>query len=151
MTDSYRVAPERTIELRTLMAEPLAVYLREVTIEVEPGGSLSSPTSSSPATPTRAASTRVSSASTRRDAGRDPSPSSVRPIRVVARLRSHLADLLARSEDPMAALIEHLLAPPAELAHADAWRAIDVTQEDANVAGLSMGYRTVWAGPHNLD
>jgi hypothetical protein len=142
--DSYRVVPQREIEMQTLLGTPLRVMVREVRLEVAEGFSKAE------------ADLEVAGEIYARcvvegqfgldapERGEGPDPEHARPVRIVARLRPHLAASVARAEDPMRALIDHLFTPPAALAHGDAWRALDVTQAIDEV-GVSMGYQTIWS------
>jgi hypothetical protein len=141
--DSYRAVPQREIEMQTLLGSPLRVTVREIRLEVAEGFSKAE------------ADLEVSGEIYARcvaegqfglDAparGEGPEPELGRTVRIVARLRSHLAHALTQSDDPMRALIEQMFGT-AVLAHGDAWRALDVTQSIDEV-GVSMGYQTVWS------
>lgn len=145
MIDSYRATPRCSIELRTILGSPLPAQLLEVRLQVGDEGCVAE------------ADIELAGevyARCRADGqlgldapghGPGPRPAIDRPVRIALGLRPHLAELVAREPDPMKALLEMLLAPPAGLAHADAWRALDVTQLDPDQPELRMGYRTAWA------
>jgi hypothetical protein len=141
--DTYRAVPQREIEMQTLLGSPLRVTVREIRLEVGEGFAKA------------VADLDVSGEVYARcveegqfgldapDRGEGPDPELGRTVRIVARLRSHLANALTRSDDPMHALIEQMFGS-AVLAHGDAWRALDVTQSVDEI-GVSMGYQTVWS------
>lgn len=144
--DSYRAALDLPLELRTLIGSPLPVHVRSIRVDVSGAGCVAE------------AELEVDGSAYGRcvdeghlglgapSRGPGPEPELSKPIQIVARLRAHFADLIAGAEpDPMGALLQHLFTPPAQFAHADAWRATDVTQQVDDLE-LSMGYRTVWAG-----
>lgn len=139
----YRSAPEQPLELRTLVGPPLAVLVRELRIEVgEIVMTIEAELELEGATYGRC----LDEGNFALDApgrGPGPEPELGRPVRIQVRLRPHLADLLGDQEDPMAALIDHLFATQGQLAHVDAWRALDVTQQIDDL-GVAMGYRTAW-------
>ena len=141
--DTYRAVPQREIEMQTLLGAPLRVTVREIRLEVGEGFS------------NAVADLDVSGEIYARcvdegqfgldapDRGEGPDPDPGRTVRIVTRLRSHLARALTQSEEPMHALIEGLF-QSGTLAHGDAWRALDVTQSVDEI-GVSMGYQTVWS------
>lgn len=143
VVDSFRARPEHDIELATLLGTPLPVKVRELRLEVgADGGKVEADLELAGQVYARCVVEGQLGLDAPRGPGQDPELD--RPVRIVARLRSHFANLLARQEDPMRALLEQLFAPDAALAHGDAWRALDVTQE-LDVPGVSLGYRTIWA------
>lgn len=145
-TDSFRAALDLRLALRTLGGPSLDVLVRTLRVDVGTTGCLAE------------AELELDGHAYGRcldegllglgapSRGPGPEPELGRPIQVVARLRAHFAEMLAGAQpDPMAALLEHVFTPPALFAHAEAWRATDVTQQAGDV-GVSLGYRTVWAG-----
>lgn len=141
--DRYRVEPEQPVELSTLLAAPLPVVVRALRVDVEPTRCIvEADFELDGAVYARCLDEGQLGLDVPRGPG--PEPELVRPIKVVARLRAHLADQLAAEENPMEALIDRLFSSPAPLAHADAWRALDVTQQIDDL-GVAMGYRTAWA------
>jgi hypothetical protein len=141
-SDRYEAAPDRAVDLRTLAGAPLGVTVRELRVDSDGGIIVAD------------AMLELDGAVYGRcldeelfglDApgrGPGPEPALDRPVRLAVRLRAHLAERL-RGEDPMAALIEQLFVPGGAVAHAEAWRALDVTQHDDALGG-AMGYRTAW-------
>jgi hypothetical protein len=143
VVDSFRARPEHDVELQTLLGSPLSVKVCELRLEVgDEGCKVEADLELAGQVYARC----VVEGQLGLDAPHGPGdePELDRPVRIVARLRTHFANLLARQEDPMRALLEQLFAAEAGLAHGDAWRALDVTQE-LDVPGVSLGYRTIWA------
>ena len=144
-SDSYRAAPDRVLELRTLVGPPLVVHVETLRVDVEPSRCV---VEAELVLDGSAYGRCLDEGHLGLDApgrGPGPEPELGRPIRVVARLRAHLADLIASGRpDPMAALLDQLFGPPAPFAHTDAWRALDVTQQ-VDELGVALGYQTVWA------
>ncbi len=144
--DSYRAALDQPLELRTLVGPALAVVVRELRVDADATRCV---VEAQLELDGSAYGRCLDEGHLGLDApgrGPGPEPELGKPIRVVARLRGHFADMLAGAEpDPMAAMLHHMFTPPAQFAHTDAWRATDVTQQ-VDDAGVSLGYRTVWAG-----
>lgn len=143
--ERYRVEPDQPLQLQTLLGDSLPVHVRALRLDVSSSGCVVE-------ADLELAGDEYARCLYEGHLGLDvpgrglgPEPDLARPVRIVARLRTHLASRLATTPAPMEALIDELFAPPAPLAHADAWRALDVTQQ-IDELGVAMGYRTAWAG-----
>lgn len=148
-SDRYEAAPDRAVDLRTLAGAPLAVTVRELRVDIDDASIVAD------------AMLELDGAAYARSVdeglfgldapgrGLGPEPALDRPVRLAARLRAHLAERL-RGDDPMAALIEQLFVPGGAVAHAEAWRALDVTQYIDELGG-AMGYRTAWGAADAED
>jgi hypothetical protein len=145
VTDRFRAAPDRPLELRTVVGPPLVVHVRALRLDINSAASVAEIELELDGS---AYGRCLDEGHLGLDApgrGPGPEPELGRPITIVARLRAYLTDQVAAEPEPMAALLERLFAPPAAFASADAWRALDVTQEVEEL-GVAMGFRTVWAG-----
>ena len=142
--DSYRAVPEREIEMQTLLGTPLRVLVREIRLEIGEGFSKAEADLEVAGEVYARCVAEGQFGLDAPERGEGPEPEQGRPVRIVARLRRHFVETLARAEDPMRLLIEQLFAPQAPLAHGDAWRALDVTQRVDEI-GVSMGYQTIWS------
>ena len=141
--DTYRAVPQREIEMQTLVGTPLRVTVREIRLEVGEGFSKAVMDLDVAGDVYARCVDEGQFGLDAPDRGEGPEPEHGRTVRIVARLRSHLAQALTQSDDPMRALIEQMFGTGV-LAHGDAWRALDVTQSIDEI-GVSMGYQTVWS------